>query len=149
MSDISKEDRARYEAGVFPRPWYKWTRPGNPVRSTLKRWRRLAAKNARLHGARWACGLCKRPMGNEAEQTGSFGQLLLRAPGSWGYLWHRRRICMSCFQLILDQIDRWETTLHNDMDSAEVQGDEGAVLESAQAIAGPYRKKYIQTNHTL
>ncbi len=101
--------------------WHR-RRVDQPAERQLRRWRRLAEKLAKLRGARWACGLCKRPIGDEAKRRGSYGRLLVRTPQGFRSRWRVRKLCYSCWVMVCAQIDRWEAQLANDHLPAEVLG---------------------------
>jgi hypothetical protein len=101
-------------------PWRRDGRPRRPSRWTLARWRSLANKRARERGARWACDLCKRPIGNAAAGTGCYGQITLTVPGAWRQRPLRRRICFDCWTLARNYVEMCEAEGAGDRLEAEV-----------------------------
>lgn len=87
-----------------PTPWRSY-KGEKPTWETLARWRLRATELARSRGAKWACGLCKRPLGP-------------RGAHGWVRLWWQkkrdRRVCYACWVTVGHLLDHMEATLHRD-----------------------------------
>ena len=94
-------------------PWKKY-KGERPDKSTLRRWRKTAEKYGRAKGARWACGVCKRPIGTAGKGRGTSGWFTLYASGAWRQIGKKRRLCYACWATLDYLIDHLEATEHRD-----------------------------------
>lgn len=110
-------------------PWHKpySKRQAVPDATTLTSWRREARLRAKARwGARWACELCKRPIGlaatGDQPDKGVYGLLWLRAPRAYRTTMFRRKVCYECYERVAAQIREWESVLFNDHLPPQVVG---------------------------
>jgi hypothetical protein len=73
-------------------PWRK-DRKMPPGMQALSNWRGYAQRAAIKAGARWSCGICKRPIGDGVRQIGRHGMVIVRGAVERGM---KRRICSLC-----------------------------------------------------
>lgn len=94
---------------LFPWVTYQRDNPGKtPERSTRDRWNRLAAKWAKKVGARWACRICKRPMGDMAKNVGRYAEINLRAPSMWLTQPRKFKLCLGCYHTVRVLLEKME-----------------------------------------
>lgn len=108
------------------RPWHYWTKDTPPGQKTLEVWRRFATRLAQEKGARWACGLCKRPIGlvkgRGGQPRGQYGLLQVSVPGGYRLKPRRRKICYVCAWNLMAYLEmlEWE---------GKMDGEEPEVLK--------------------
>jgi hypothetical protein len=110
------------------KPWQKH-REGLPPNETLRDWRVIADRYAREQGARWACNLCKRPMGVLGEKAKQMrhqpGWFALRRPAKWTTPGVKRRICLNCYMSAMQWMKEREAEgARSELPAEIIAGDE-------------------------